>query len=65
MTYASPTWEFVADAHLIKVQSLQNKVLRTSGNFPRRTPVRELHMAFNLPYMIMQQNYAGSKQKSY
>jgi hypothetical protein len=35
----------------MKLQRLQNKVLRTVGNFPRLTPVRELHMAFNLPYV--------------
>jgi hypothetical protein len=51
MTYASPTWEFTANAHLLKLQRLQNKVLRTSGNFPRLTPVRELHKAFNIPYI--------------
>jgi hypothetical protein len=51
MTYASPAWEFAADAHLIKLQRLQNKVLRTTGNFPRRTSVREMHMAFHLPYV--------------
>jgi hypothetical protein len=51
MTYASPAWEFVADTHLLKLQRLQNKVLRTIGNFPRRTPVRELHKAFNIPYI--------------
>jgi hypothetical protein len=33
------------------LQSLQNKVLHTIGNFPRSTPVRELQMAFKLPYM--------------
>jgi hypothetical protein len=58
MTYASPSWEFAADTQLIKLQRLQNKVLRTASKFPRRTPVRELHMAF-------QQKYADSKQKSY
>jgi hypothetical protein len=26
-------------------------VLRTIGNFPRRTPVREFHKAFNIPYI--------------
>jgi hypothetical protein len=29
MTYACSTWEFVADNHLLKLQRLQNKVLRT------------------------------------
>jgi hypothetical protein len=48
------------------LQRLQNKVLRTIGNFPRRTPARDLHMAFELhTYMIVEQNYAGNKQKSY
>ncbi|PNF22596.1 hypothetical protein B7P43_G12673 [Cryptotermes secundus] len=51
MTYASPAWEFAADTHLVKLQRLQNKVLRTIGNFPRRTPVRDLHMAFKIPYV--------------
>jgi hypothetical protein len=51
MTYASPAWEFAADTHLMKLQRLQNKVLRTIGNFPRRTPVRDLHIAFKIPYV--------------
>jgi hypothetical protein len=51
MTYACPTWDFAADTHLMKLQRLQNKVLRTIGNFPRRTPVREFHKAFSIPYI--------------
>jgi hypothetical protein len=51
MTYACPAWEFDADTHLLKLKSLQNKVLSTIGNFPRRTPVRKLHKAFNIPYI--------------
>jgi hypothetical protein len=35
----------------MKLQRLQNKVLRTIGNFLRRKPVRELHTAFNIPYV--------------
>jgi hypothetical protein len=42
---------FVSDYHLLKLQRLQNKVLRTIGNYPRRTRVRDLHMAFKLPYV--------------
>jgi hypothetical protein len=49
MTYASPAWEFGADTHLLELQRLQNKVLRTIGKFPRRTPVRDLHLAFQIP----------------
>jgi hypothetical protein len=51
MNYVCPSWYFAADNHLLKLQRLQNKVLRTMGNFPRRTPVRDLHMAFKLPYV--------------
>jgi hypothetical protein len=51
MTYACPAWEFAADNHLLKLQRLQNNVLRTIGNFPRCTPVRDLHMAFKLSYV--------------
>jgi hypothetical protein len=46
-----PAWESAADTHVLKLQRLQNKVLRTIGNFPRRTPVRELRTAFNIPYV--------------
>jgi hypothetical protein len=48
---ASPAWEFAADTHLLKLQRLQNKVLRTIGSFPRRTPIRDLHLAFQIPYV--------------
>jgi hypothetical protein len=51
MTYAIPAWEFAADTHLMKLQCLQNKVLRTIGSFPRRTPVLDLHMAFEIPFV--------------
>jgi hypothetical protein len=51
MTYACPAWKLAADTYLLKLQHLQNKVLRNIGNFPRCTPVRDLHMAFNLPYV--------------
>jgi hypothetical protein len=33
------------------LQRLQNKVLRTIGNFPRRTPFRDLHIVFKIPYV--------------
>jgi hypothetical protein len=37
MIYASAAWEFAEDTHLMKLQLLQNKVLRTTANFLRRT----------------------------
>jgi hypothetical protein len=49
MTYACPAREFASDSHLLKLQRLQNKVLHNIGNFPRRTPVHDLHMALKIP----------------
>jgi hypothetical protein len=51
MTHAFPAWELVADTYLLKSQSLQNKVLRNTGNFAWCTPVHDLHVAFSLPYV--------------
>jgi hypothetical protein len=51
MTYAYPAWQSVADTDPLKLQRLQNKVLRTTGNFPQFTPVRDLHTDFNLSYV--------------
>jgi hypothetical protein len=51
MTYACPEWEFVADTNILNLQRLQNNVLRTIGSFPRRTPVRDLHLAFQIPFV--------------
>jgi hypothetical protein len=48
MTYACPAWELAADIYILKLQRLQNKVLRTIGNFLRCTPVRDSHTDFNL-----------------
>jgi hypothetical protein len=48
MAFACPTWEFAAVTYLFKLQGLQNRVLRTTGNFPRSIPARDLHMAFTL-----------------
>ncbi|PNF31026.1 hypothetical protein B7P43_G18029 [Cryptotermes secundus] len=48
MTYACPLWKFAADTYLLKLQHMQNKILLTIGNFPRFTPIRNLHTAFNL-----------------
>jgi hypothetical protein len=51
MTYAWPDWEFVTDTNHMKLQHLQNKFLRITGNFPRRTPTRDMHVALKIPYM--------------
>ena len=51
ITYACPVWEFAADTHLLKLQRLQNRVLRTIANYPRRTPIHDLHKVFKIPYI--------------
>jgi hypothetical protein len=51
MTYACPAWEVAAESHLLKLQRLQNKVPRTIGTFPRRTSVRDMHVAFQISYV--------------
>jgi hypothetical protein len=35
----------------MKLQRLQNKVLRTIGKFPRNTPVRDMHISFQILYV--------------
>jgi hypothetical protein len=54
MTYACPTWEYAADAHLLILQCLQNRVLRAIGNLDMCTPVHELHEAHEIPYVYDQ-----------
>jgi hypothetical protein len=51
MTYACTAWEFALNKRLLKLQRLQNRVLCTIRNFPKYTPVRDLHMAFKLLYV--------------
>jgi hypothetical protein len=51
MTYACNAWKLVADTYLLKLQLLQNKVLRKIANFSTCTPVRNLYTALNLPYV--------------
>jgi hypothetical protein len=51
LTSACPTWEFVTETHLLKLQHLQNKVFHTIGNLPRCTSVRDMHVAFQIPYV--------------
>jgi hypothetical protein len=48
MIYACPAWEFSVENHLLKLQRLQNKDLRNIGSFPRRTLVRNMHVAYHI-----------------
>jgi hypothetical protein len=51
ITYACPAWEFAPECHILKLRRLQNKVLRTIGNFVKRISVRDTHKAFHMPYV--------------
>jgi hypothetical protein len=51
LTYACPEWELQADSYLLKMQRLQNRALRTIGNLPRHTPIRDLHRSVKIPYL--------------
>jgi hypothetical protein len=52
MTYVCPAWEFSAGSHLLNMQRLQNKVLRTTGNLARLAPNCDLHASFKIPYLL-------------
>jgi hypothetical protein len=49
--YASSVPEFAEDTHLMKLQLLQKKVLRTIGKFHRNIPIRDMHISFKIPYV--------------
>jgi hypothetical protein len=51
ITYSCSTWEFAADAHILKLQLFQDEVLHTIGKFPICTPILELYMAFQVPHV--------------
>jgi hypothetical protein len=51
ITYACPACELASDTYILKLQRLQNEVLRHIGIFPRCTPVRDMQTDFNLPYV--------------
>jgi hypothetical protein len=62
MTYACPAWRSAADIHLIKLQRLQNRILRAIGHIQRRTPIRNFHVAFQIPYVYDSITKTCSKQ---
>jgi hypothetical protein len=48
MIYVCPTREYAADSHLLKLQRMQNRVVRAIGNLDRRTTICELHLVSKL-----------------
>jgi hypothetical protein len=51
MTYACPTWEYEADAHLLKLKGLQKRKLGSLENLDRCTIVHELDAAPKIFYL--------------
>jgi hypothetical protein len=51
MMYTCAAWHLAAGTYLLKLQRLQNNVLRAAGNFQRCIPIRDLHTAFNVPHV--------------
>lgn len=43
LTYAAPVWSNTSGSNYKKLQIVQNKCLRVIGNFPRCTPISEIH----------------------
>jgi hypothetical protein len=50
MTYACHAWEFAANTYHLKLPCLQNEAFRIINNFLRRTTIRELPLALNVPH---------------
>jgi hypothetical protein len=47
-----PAREFAAELHLLELQRLLNKIVRTTANFPRGgASVRGFHEALHIPYV--------------
>jgi hypothetical protein len=55
MVYACPTWEYVADTHLLKPQLLQNRVLSAVASVDRCTLVCRMHMAYKSSYSYIRE----------
>jgi hypothetical protein len=66
MTYACHAWEFAADTYILTLQCLQNEVLIPPENFQgaHHSAIYTWLSTFHM-YTIIQQNWAGNKQKSY
>jgi hypothetical protein len=66
MIYACHACEFAADTHMLKLQRLQSKVIRTIYKCPRNTPIRDLPKAFQILCVNdLWPNYAGNKHNSF
>jgi hypothetical protein len=62
-TYACPPWEHAADARLLKLQRLQNRVLRAVGNLESCISVRELQDRDGINPKHVNPNVRGTGQE--
>jgi hypothetical protein len=51
MIYVCSAKTFAAETYLLKLHRTQNKVVLTTGNFPKRTPACSYHVVFIIPYV--------------
>lgn len=49
LTYGAPSWCTASKTHLIKIQRMQNKILKTIANTPRHALNRVLHNDLEIP----------------
>ena len=47
ITYAAPVWSSTSLSNYRQLQTIQSKYLRVIGNFPKRTPITQLHASLN------------------
>jgi len=64
LTPACLAWGFAVESYLLKLQWLQNRALCTTGNFPRHTPIHDLHRSFKVPYLYDYITHLCRKQVS-
>jgi len=48
LTYTAPVWSNTSSSNYRQLQILQSKCLQVIGNYPRSTPIINLHTALNL-----------------
>jgi hypothetical protein len=51
MTQACPTWDYAADNQFLKLQLLENRILRAVRNLYRCTPVRKMYVTLKIHYV--------------
>lgn len=61
ISYASPIWNCSAQTHLMKLYSLQNKILKIIHKLPRRTPTVNLQINTGIAHLAAHLNQVNEK----